>query len=131
MKNSFLTISAITLLVSISACKKTENPVDTSPVVTISTPTAGQNFAASDSIHFTGTASDNEDLHEGKLEIIQASNDSVLAYQNEYVHAKKSYNFDGRFLLTVATSTPAIARATYEDHDGNRTVREVNIVLKP
>lgn len=131
MKNSLLFLSAIALLISVSACKKTEGTVDTSPVVTISTPTAGQNFVSTDSIHFTGTASDNEELHEGKLEIIQASNDSVLAYQNEYVHAKKSYSFDGRFLIPVTTSTSAIARATYEDHDGNRTVREVNIVLKP
>lgn len=131
MKKTFLAISAIALFASFSACKKTEGKVDSSPKVTIKTPTVGQNFAAGDTIYFTGTASDNEDLHEGKLEILLASNDSVLASKNEYVHAVKSYDFDGRFLIPVSSTTETKARATYEDHDGNRTVREVNIVLKP
>jgi len=131
MKMKFLAITAFALFVTFSACKKTEGVVDTSPKVTILTPTEGQNFATGDTIYFTGTASDNEDLHEGKLEILLASNDSILASKNEYVHAVKSYDFDGRFFIPVASTIDAKARATYEDHDGNITVSEVRIVLKP
>ena len=130
MKNLFLATLAVALLVSISACKKTEVKVD-APFVTIWTPTVAQNFVAGDTIHFTGNAGDSEALHEGKLEILQASNDSVLAFKNESVHAVKSYDFDARFSISVAAETNAIARATYEDHDGNQTVKEVAITLKP
>lgn len=130
MKNLILAIFAIALIESITSCKKTEDTVD-APFITIWTPTVAQNFVAGDTIHFTGNAGDSEDLHEGKLEIVKASNDSVLAFKKESVHAVKSYDFDARFSIHVAAETNAIARATYEDHDGNRTVKEVNIVLKP
>ena len=130
MNNFSIMITTLVLMISFSSCKKTgESKI--APEVTILAPMMGQVFQAGDTIYFQGTASDNEDLHEGKLEIIKTADNSALASKNEYVHATKSYTFDGRFSVPVTSETNAIARATYEDHDGNQTVKEVAITLKP
>lgn len=118
------------ILLFVVGCKdpKKENQA---PSVSITSPVNGQSVLATDSFTFSGTASDDEDLHTGKLEILLASNDSLLARQNLSVHAKVSYDFNQKFKLSFPSSTDVKARAKFEDHDGAVTTKDVLFRITP
>jgi len=121
---TFLAIS----LMALSACKK-ENQA---PVVTIEEPAVNDTTANGNELHFEGMATDDNGLHEGRLQILTTSNNTALVDTIlPGVHDSKSFMFHVHYLFNVTTSTKAIARATFSDHDGKSTTKEVAIVLTP
>ena len=122
MKNflySVLLISIFSCLVF--SCTKYTGPDE--PVITLTTPTDTTNIYAGDTIQIKGTVSDNKDLHEFYLTIKNNGNDSVMAYENPYVHGAKTHNFDYFWI----TGDSAIYTLTIKvlDHESHSTTKEV------
>jgi hypothetical protein len=113
--------------VAVQSCKKKNE----APVVTIEEPMLGDTIVSLGELHFQGTASDDNQLHEGKLEVLRASDDSVLLKATLTVHALKSYAFHEHFDILTTTPIAAKARATFSDHDEVTTVKEVAVQLMP
>lgn len=131
-RNLFVVV-LITGFFVISACKK---PTDSdsskvASVVTVVSPAEGAVFSTTDSILFSGNASDNEDLHTGRISITRNSDGYLLVAKTLYVHSIKSYDYNEKLQVTVTQATPVKAVIQFEDHDGNVTNKEVNITLNP
>ena len=130
--NNMKTLLPTSLLIALFlvGCKDPKKD-NQAPNVSITSPVNGQSVLATDSFTFSGTASDDEDLHTGKLEIFLASNDSLLARKNVYVHQKVSYDFNEKFKISFAVATDVKARAKFEDHDGSVTTKEILFRITP
>lgn len=123
-----ITIAFLCLMViAVQSCKKKNE----APVVTIQEPMVGDTIVSGGELHFQGTASDDNELHEGKLEVLRATDDSVLLRATLTVHALKSYTFHEHFDILTTVPMAAKARATFSDHDEAITVKEVAVQLMP
>lgn len=122
MKNFFYSV----LLISIFSCfvfSCTKNTGPDEPVITLTTPTDTTTINAGDTIQIAGKISDNKDLHEFYLTIKNNNTDSVVAYENPYVHGAKTYSFDYFWI----TGDSAIYTVTVKvlDHESHSTSKEV------
>jgi len=115
------------IVIAVQSCKKKNE----APVVTIEEPMVGDTIVSGGELHFQGTASDDNELHEGKLEVLRAADDSVLLSATLTVHALKSYAYHEHFDILTTTPMAAKARATFSDHDEVTTVKEVTVQLMP
>jgi hypothetical protein len=118
----------------IASCKKKEHDHGSNkvpPVVTVTSPTEGAVFNTADSIHFIGYATDDADLHSGRLSIVRKLDDYILLAKSLYAHQYKEYFVDDKLKVEVTAVTEAKAIVQFEDHDGNVTTKEVNITINP
>jgi hypothetical protein len=133
MKNNVLFFGAILflLLVAFSSCGKHDHKDNEAPTVTMTSPAEGAVFNTADSILFLAFATDDEDLHSGRISIVRTSDDYLLAAKSLYAHAMKSYDVNDKLLVTVSQTTAAKAIVQFEDHDGKVTTKEANITINP
>lgn len=103
------------------SCTKYAGPDE--PVITLTTPTDTSTINAGDTIQIKGSVTDNKDLHEFYLTIKNNINDSIMAYENPYVHGGKTYSFDYLWI----TGDSAIYTLTLKvlDHESHSTTKEV------
>lgn len=124
-----ITIAILFLaFIGVQSCKKTENAA---PVVNITEPAIGDTIYSGSDVHFHGTASDDDALHEGKLQLLRASDDSLITQLTVSVHGKKSYTFHEHLTVQTNVAILAKAKATFSDHDDAITSKEVLIQLMP
>lgn len=110
-----------------TGCKKpSENNIE----ISILSPEDGAVFSSGDTIRLQVAASDNEDLHEMKLEIKDGAN--ILLGLYPYVHAKKSHTLDTS-IIAPAVSAPTLysLEAEAEDHDYNAAKEIFSITVNP
>ncbi|MCX6199746.1 MAG: Ig-like domain-containing protein [Bacteroidetes bacterium] len=124
MKNILVSLSLFSLFTClVFSCTKNTGPEE--PVITITNPTDTTNINAGDTIEIKGALSDNINLHEFYLTIKNNSTDSVLVYDNPYVHGGKTYPFNYLWI----TRDSAIYKLTLKvlDHESHTTSKEVLI----
>lgn len=124
-------ICAAGILLISQSCKKGDDDVDTStPVVTITKPTASQVFNAGDTVWIAGNVSDNE-LHEMVVEIKDNAKDSVFYTESISVHDMTTYDYLTFWTGRVSVLTNATVTVKAEDHKGHVGTATRNIQIKP
>jgi len=122
-----LAMASVVLLVE--SCKK-KNDLPQEPIVNVLSPENNSFYHSGDTVSLRAAVSDNEDLHEIRIEVKQG-NLLVFGYY-PYVHAKESITADTIFKCpVVADTTDYLIEFEAEDHDYNRTLKTVNIKVAP
>ena len=134
MKNIVLVILAVSILF---ACKKEEDQpqedeVDTTtPVVTITSPNDSTVYQNGDTVHMTGTVTDN-DLHNGVIKIINDTTAFEYYSYSHYVHETSSAVINFNYIVTGVTQNSAVTLAyTYDDHAANSAVVRRKLIFMP
>jgi hypothetical protein len=130
MKNLFAVLAVVTLtLLVIPSCKK-KNDLPHEPIVNVLSPDNYSFYNSGDTVSLRAAVSDNEDLHEIRIEIKQGN---LLVFGHyPYVHAKESFTADTIFKCpVVADTTDYLIEFEAEDHDYNKTLKTVNIKVAP
>ena len=107
------------------SCKNDKEVKDTTlPVITIHSPDDGSNFLVGDTIVFSATASDNDELHEVTIHIHNETTDEHIVQED--IHADAStYPYSFSYILTQADSTEFHFEVTATDHSENSVSAEV------
>lgn len=116
---NFKIIITLSLFLLAASCKKGKNEA---PEITIASPTANQAFTAGATVNVSGTATDDEALHEASVLVIAPANDTIL---KEYptVHSEASYSFN--YSITATNTGTYQVQVVFADHDGEETKKEV------
>ena len=110
----------------------TEDPQDTiPPVITISSPSSGQEFANGSTVSITGNISDNKGLYRGTIRLTEDAGGTVLREQSYEIHGLLSYNFSLGHTVNVSAVTDCTVTVSFEDHGYNRVTRSVRCKLRP
>jgi hypothetical protein len=136
MKNIILGLLAASVLF---ACKKEEDhhhhdddtTDTTTPVVTITSPNDSNVYHNGDTVHMTGTVTDN-DLHNGVIKIMDDTTAFEYYGYYHYVHETSSavINFD--YIVTGVTQNSAVTLTyTYDDHAANTKVVNRKFIFMP
>lgn len=118
------------LLMSFIACVKKDEG-KSAPVVTISTPSEGQEFISGSPIAIKGSASDDASLHEGTVVVVKTDNNAEYFRKEPAVHDLRNFIIDYSYTPSVSAATNLKIIATFYDHDDNKTEKVVNIKVKP
>jgi hypothetical protein len=135
MKNNrFFSILLMALILSFTfvACDKEDDMTDKdAPVIILTEPVDGGEFANGEEIHIEGTVTD-ESLHEFKIEIKNNSTGAVLFSESPTVHDKTSYDFHTHYEVNGITEhTEATLTIEVADHSDNITKKTLTVHLKP
>jgi len=129
MKNLIVVLSLVWSVSMVQSCKK-KNDLPQEPVVNVLSPDDNSFYHVGDTVFLKATMSDNEDLHEIRIEI-KRGNLLVLGYY-PYVHARESFTADTIFKCpSVADTTGYVIEFEAEDHDYNKTLKTRNITVAP
>ena len=94
------------------------------PVVVLNTPTGNQTFPGGTVVTISGTASDNDELHEIHIYVINKNTNSEILHFHEHAD-EKSYQFNQTF--TAQTGVTYKIKVEADDHVGNTTDIEIEV----
>lgn len=128
-----ITITMIILLtITIMSCNKKATVDTTAPVITISSPTEGQDFmqmTATDSATVVANITD-EDLHSYSILITQANGTDTLLYVPETHQEVNDLNISKKFPLHAVAGTISYKiKMNAEDHSSNEGEAERNFTV--
>jgi hypothetical protein len=131
-------IIGLLLTTVLFACKKEEDhhhhddEVDTTtPVVTINSPSDSMVYHNGDTVHMTGTVTDN-DLHNGVIKIIDDTTAFEYYAYYHYVHETSSATINFDYIVTGVTQNSAVTlKYTYDDHAANVAVVTRKLIFMP
>ena len=110
-------------LTSLAACKK--NGGDTlKPLIQISTPTPNQQFSAFSTVTISGTITDDDEIHEVHVEVVNKNNSTAVIHFMEHVDAK-TYNIHQVFVVQAGITYKIHVEA--HDHVGNISTVEMEV----
>ena len=116
-------LSILLLIVAVAACKKSSGDSE-KPVISVTSPTANQQFNAGQVIPIQATITDNSELHEVSLEITNKTTSAVLVHNHYHVDL---------MTYTLSDTYTAGAGITYKikieaaDHSGNQSEIEFEV----
>lgn len=112
------------MLMVFAGCKKSENKA---PELTITSPTEAQSFSLGSTVPITGTATDDNALHECVITITNQMGDTV--YSNfPTVHAQQSFALNYSF--TTADTGIHHLSILFEDHDEAQVSKAVMFTVQ-
>ena len=113
---------AVCVLVLFSCSK---NGGDTEkPVLVLNTPTGNQTFPGGTVVTISGMASDNDELHEVHIYVINKNSDTEILHFHEHADEKK-YNFNQTFTAQAGITYKIEVQA--DDHVGNTTDIQIEV----
>lgn len=122
-----LILISLALVFVLSSCKKEEEEKEDTeaPTLTITAPAGGTAFANNSTINIQGKVTDNDDLHELLIQVLQGSN--VVYQSTPSVHGLKTYDFN---VSSSALSTGSYTiKVTVADHNDNSTFQTRTITI--
>ncbi|MCU7549565.1 Ig-like domain-containing protein [Chitinophagaceae bacterium LB-8] len=108
------------LILCIVSCSK--NKDEEAPVITISSPTNNQSFAAGQTVNVSATVTDNVELHEVHLFVTNNATGHEVVHFEQHADAK-TLNIDKSF--TAQTGITYRIRVEADDHAGNGSEAQV------
>ena len=119
MKQIFV---AVCVLVFFSCSK---NGGDTEkPVVVLNTPSGNQTFPASSVVTISGTVTDNDEIHEVHIYVINKKSDTEILHFHAHADAK-TYSFIQTFTAQAGVTYKIEVQA--DDHVGNTTDIQIEV----
>lgn len=122
----------IAILFTLSACKNDDDAHEPgedmiAPVLTLSSPTEGQNFVNGDTIHIMGNATDETALHQYVWSIKDAAG-SLLHEATESIHDQTEADIHQMHVVSdVTAATTWTVTIHVEDHGENESEKSINI----
>ena len=116
-------LSILLLVVVIVACKKSSGD-STKPVINVTSPNANQVFNAGQVIPISATISDNSELHEVSLEIVNKGTSAVLIHNHYHVDVM-TYNLNDTY--TAGAGITYKMKIEAMDHSGNKAEVEFEV----
>ena len=111
------------VLASMVACSK--NGGDTEkPMITLSTPTANQQFTAGQVVNITGVVTDNDEIHHVHIFVIDRTHDAEVLHVEEHADSK-TFNFNKSF--TAQAGITYKIQIESDDHVGNTAEVEIQV----
>lgn len=124
IKTFFLSLALIaTIAFTISSCAKK----NAAPVINIQEPLDNEMVTLPDSFHVEGVITDDENLHEASIVIINSGAGDTALQDYPYVHDLKTYNFHYHFHTSIVGIYKLHVAA--EDHKGLKTEKIVTITV--
>lgn len=120
MKRLLIVLSAT---ICFCACKKDGGDTE-KPSITVSTPTSNQQFTAGQVVNVTATITDNDELHEVHLTVINKASGLEVVHQHEHVDVK-TYNLTNTF--TAGAGITYKLKFEADDHAGNHAEIEFDV----
>jgi len=114
----FLFIASLSLL---AACGKSDSE---QPVITINSPQNGQSFSNGQTVTISAAISDNEELHDVQLTVINNSNGNHILHE-EYHPDAKTYTISKTFV--AQTGGVYRIEVMAGDHAENHTMTNVQV----
>jgi len=135
MKNqSIVSVVAMVLLITISACEKEHKVGKTAPTVLINQPIDQKVYNNGDTMNVNITATDDVNLHEMEVRYVytDATGGNFADTVRPYVHDKKPFEYSAMFILSNITAERKVTISTdVYDHDDNMTSKSVTVTLQP
>ena len=122
----FTTFLLATSLICTSACHKKSS---TGPTVSITSPTADEQFANDLVIKMKGDVSDKNQLHALTIKITNDKTGAVLFTKSPNVYDLTNYTFNESWTVKVTDWVDATVSVTAENHDGQTTTQTVKIKI--
>jgi hypothetical protein len=113
----------IIALICLAACKKNSGDT-TKPLIQISSPTPNQQFTAFSTVTISGTVTDDDQIHEVHVEVVNKNNSTAVIHFMEHVDAK-TYNIQQAFVVQAGITYKIHVEA--HDHVGNIAVVEMEV----
>ena len=111
---------ALTCLV---ACKKDGGDTQ-KPVIVLNSPMGNQQFPGFSPVTISGTVTDDTEIHEVHVEVINKNTSTEIMHVHDHVDAR-SYTINQVFTAQAATTYKIHVEA--DDHVGNTTVIEIEV----
>ena len=122
----FAVYGLLSAIMVLPACSKSSDNDPQQPVISITAPSKGQEFANGSTLNIQGSVTDNA-LHEVRLRI---SNGSINLYSKTIVaHSMTSYAINENWTISVTATVNAIVTVEAEDLAGHVVNKTVNITI--
>lgn len=113
----------VLLAVAFIACKKDKGDSE-KPVITVTSPMANQQFSAGQVINIAATITDNDQLHEVSLSVVNKATSAELVH-NHYHVDQKTFNLNDTHTAGAGITYKIKIEAT--DHSGNTSAVEFEV----
>lgn len=110
-------------LACLAACTKDKGDSQ-EPMIQVSSPTANQQFTAGQTVNVVATITDNNELHEVHLTVVNKTTSLEVVHFHNHVDVK-SYNMNQSFVVGAGITYNIKVEA--EDHAGNHAQAEFEI----
>ncbi|MGB8193547.1 MAG: Ig-like domain-containing protein [Chitinophagaceae bacterium] len=107
-----------------AACKKSNSADTLPPVVSITSPSANQQFGAGATINITGTIYDNRELHSVHVIVVNKTTNAEVLHFEEHVDVQ-TYEVNKSFV--AAAATVYVIHVEGEDHTGHHAQAELEV----
>ena len=104
---------------------------DVFPTISVSKPTANQQYTSGDSIIIEGKVTDEKTLYKGKVEIKNDVNSLVVANGNYETHYLATMDYRLAYKAVVTTPTDFTIRVEFQDHGANTSVTTLKVKVNP
>lgn len=116
-------LSTIVLGILLASCHS-DSVDDEKPVISITSPTNGQSFTAGQTVTVAATVSDNDEIHEVHLHVINIVTGVHEILFEEHTDAK-TYTLNKTFTAKAGANYQVLLEA--DDHSGNQASAEVRV----
>lgn len=114
MKRFFILVFSVACL---AACKKDGGDSE-KPVINVTSPAANQQFTAGQTVNVVATITDNDELHEVHLTVVNKTPSAEVVHFHNHVDVK-SYSMNESFV--VAAGVTYNIKVEADDHAGNHS----------
>ena len=101
------------------------------PVITVSKPTANQEYISGDSIIVEGKVTDDKKLYKGKVQIKNDTTNLVMADSFYETHFLPAINFRLAYKATVTVPTDFSILVEFRDHGDNVSTATIKVKVNP
>ena len=101
------------------------------PVITVSKPTANQEYISGDSIIVEGKVTDDKKLYKGKVQIKNDTSNLVMADSFYETHFLPAINFRLAYKATVTAPTDFSILVEFRDHGDNVSTATIKVKVNP
>ena len=118
------TLAYILFILSVGCNKSNDGGDSTKPAITLTSPTANQQFGGFATVNLTGTVVDNDKLHEVHVYVINKGTSVEVVHIHELPNAQV-YNINTSFV--AQPNTTYRIRITADDSVGNSSTSEIEV----
>ena len=101
------------------------------PVITVSKPTANQEYISGDSIIVEGKVTDDKIVYKGKVQIKDETNNFVMAEGNYESHFLQVINYRLAYKAVVTVPTDFSILVEFQDHGANMSTTTIKVKVNP
>jgi hypothetical protein len=123
--------TAVALVLSFSSCKDDEHEHGNTAVITFTSPAANSTYHQGDTVHVTGSAIGQEELHGYELYILNKTSGDTVFTADEHAHGDTVQIHHEWVVNVAAASDMELGITVTLDHDNNTQTEKVGFHCMP